>query len=87
MSYRLLEDEVKDATTRIALARELKKYFGEVYQKETEVKISGIYTRLFISFLKSGKPLKHTNLFFKTMFCMSYQEFFEVIKQKAIGSN
>lgn len=85
MSYRLLEDQIKDAITRIGLAKDLDKYSESRYIKHTQLRISSLYTSLFFSILRSGGLFRHSGLFVRTLANMDHLKALRVVKRSLLG--
>ena len=86
MSYQLAETQLSDALTRIELTQDLSRFAAEQYSAQSKRRISGIYTQIFFSLMKSGAFLEHKALLLQSVLKMDYLEAATTLKLKLIGT-
>jgi hypothetical protein len=86
MSYQLAETQLSDALTRIELTQDLSRFAAEQYSAQSKRRISGIYTQIFFSLMKSGAFLEHKALLLQSVLKMDYLEAVTTLKLKLIGT-
>lgn len=85
MSYRLHEDDIENALTRIRLSEKLDMITGRKYHAESLSGSSRIYTDLFLRIIRSGSLFRRPDILGKALIHMDYTHLFTLARRKYFG--